>query len=64
MQFEIKTRWDGSPINDHAPISVALSRGADAEHFKVSVKAPFFNNPAAPQSPAGALIVFSIGQCH
>lgn len=51
MEFRISKTWNGSEI-DHAPIFICLSAG-EGKGLRVDVKAPFFNSPPAPNSPAG-----------
>ena len=51
MEFQISKTWDGSEI-DHASIFISLS-AREGKGLQVDVKAPFFNSPPAPNSPAG-----------
>ena len=51
MEFHISKTWNGSEI-DHTPVVISLS-GAGDKGLQVNVKAPFFNSPPAPNSPAG-----------
>lgn len=51
MEFRICKTWNGSEI-DHTPVVISLS-AADGKGLQVNVKAPFFNSPPAPNSPAG-----------
>ena len=51
MEFQITKTWNGSEIN-HASIFISLSV-REGKGLQVDVKAPFFNSPPAPNSPAG-----------
>lgn len=51
MEFHISKTWNDAEI-DHSPITISLS-ATDGKGLRVDVKAPFFNSPPAPNSPAG-----------
>ena len=51
MEFHISKTWSDAEI-DHTPITISLS-ATDGKGLRVDVKAPFFNSPPAPNSPAG-----------
>ena len=51
MEFRIYKTWNGSEI-DHPSIVVSLSP-SEGKGMRVDIKAPFFNSPPAPNSPAG-----------
>jgi len=51
MEYKITETWDGSEIH-HAPILVSLQH-EEGKGLQVKVKAPFFNSPPAPDTPAG-----------
>jgi hypothetical protein len=50
-KLSIKSLWDGQPI-DHAPVEMNFSSGPHGNSVKVDVRAPFFNDPGCPSSPA------------
>ena len=52
-EYRILTTWNNQTI-DHAdrPVVIQLDRN-DASSFKISVDAPFFNNPPKPPGEAG-----------
>ncbi len=51
MKFSITMQWDTEPTG-HAPVDVTLSEAEGG--VTMSVKAPFFNDPAAPSTPPGS----------
>lgn len=51
MEFLVTKTWNGSEI-DHPSIAISLS-ATEGRGLRVDVKAPFFNSPPAPDSPAG-----------
>ncbi|KAK3724607.1 hypothetical protein QZH41_016407 [Actinostola sp. cb2023] len=50
-RLTIKTFWDGRPL-DHDPVELCISSGPDGASIKVDVRAPIFNDPGCPASPA------------
>ena len=51
MEFSITTQWDTTPTG-HAPVDITLSEAEGG--VTMSVRAPFFNDPAAPSTPSGS----------
>ena len=50
-EFEIKTTWDGKPV-DHQPVKITLI-GAD-DDLIIEIKAPYFDDPAPEGKPGEA----------
>ncbi|XP_020908241.1 UPF0462 protein C4orf33 homolog [Exaiptasia diaphana] len=52
IKLAISTSWNGKKL-DHDPVGFYISASADGASIKLEVKAPFFNDPGCPPSPAG-----------
>lgn len=50
MTFKFATTWDGKPV-DHDPIEISLL--PENDYIKMEIKAPFFNDPPAPDGDSG-----------
>ncbi|XP_033106022.1 UPF0462 protein C4orf33 homolog isoform X2 [Anneissia japonica] len=53
ISFKIKHCWDGTPVS-HDAVQIRLSVGAESpDSLQLTVKAPFFNDPAPPGFKVG-----------
>lgn len=52
MSYNITTTWD-SKVIDHPdnPVQITLDQN-DGTSFKISIKAPFYNDPPKPPAPS------------
>ena len=51
LEYSIVTTWDDQPV-DHDPVNITLEN-VDDHSFKLSVNAPFFNDPPNPGGQVG-----------
>ena len=49
--FQITRTWDDRPV-DHVPVNISLLSHSD-DGVKVLIRAPFFNDPEAPNGMPG-----------
>lgn len=53
MNFKIKTEWNNRPINHTKPVEITLTWDAGEDFLTAAFDAPFFDDPEAPDGPAG-----------
>lgn len=53
QEYLVKNTWNGDIITTHDPVKFTLSTSDDMKSMVVNVEAPFFNDPAKPNSPVG-----------
>ncbi|XP_072171346.1 UPF0462 protein C4orf33 homolog [Diadema setosum] len=53
LDFEIKTQWDGRPVN-HSPVQLSIAKNEDGDGgIIIEVVAPFYDDPPPPV-PSGS----------
>ncbi|XP_047491907.1 uncharacterized protein LOC125041149 isoform X2 [Penaeus chinensis] len=57
LDFNITHTWDGEPLGNERPVQLHLSGSPDGEHLEVSIIAPFFDDPASSDAPAGESVM-------